>query len=226
MRLRMQKPQREGSRSAMRPASRAPSGWGPALGNQAMQRLLASRLPAKDGGAGGGGAPAPAPAPAAGAAATESKFAAEGVNVVVRQSCTKNGFSFEIVEAGMRAALDKIFNSDCIEESRRVPMQKNLKKNGYDIRCADSKAIGGNCAESTGFPIPANIMTLGTLALPLGKCGPLGSTILHEIVHVTRGTFPEALPASCEASCFGVGSASPDLCKNIDVFGKRTGGKA
>ncbi|WP_347275084.1 DUF4157 domain-containing protein [Candidatus Kuenenia sp.] len=174
------------------------------------------------GGAGRGGAAA---APAS------HRFAAEGVDIVVRPSCAPAVFSFANVEAATRTALNTIFNMDCIEESRRTRIQRNLRSHGLDIRCRRSVNLNtpGACAESTGFSIPANIFTLGSRSFPghpdsLAGCQPLESTILHEIVHLTRGFVEEALPASCEASCFGAGGGNPDLCRNIDVFGRRIGG--
>ena len=151
------------------------------------------------------------------------RFKHHDVNVLIRTSCDDAAFGLDKVEEAFKRALDKIFLSDCIEASRRRAIQANLKKNGYDVRCLDSARLvnAGACAESTGFSIPANILTLGSEAFKGGSCGDLASTILHEIIHVTRGRFQEDLSGSCEASCFGFGSASPDLCKNIDVFGNK-----
>ncbi len=172
------------------------------------------------GASGGGAAPAAAP--------TTHRFTAEGVSVVVRGSCAPDVFGFANVEAGTRTALDAIFNTECIEESRRTRIQRNLRAHGLDIRCRRSANLEtpGSCAESTGFSIPANIFTLGSKSFAghpesSAGCLPLESTILHEIVHLTRGFAQESLPSSCEASCFGVGSGNPSLCRDIDVFGNR-----
>lgn len=142
-------------------------------------------------------------------------FSHHGVRVVIRQSCDASTFGTTTVETAFKQALDAIFNSDCIEASRRKAMQINLRKNGYDVRCLDSSKLHnvGACAESTGFSIPANIMTLGSNAFSSKGCGNLASTILHEIVHVVRGSATESLSDACEASCFGFGSGNPDLCK-------------
>ncbi|MGH9940717.1 MAG: DUF4157 domain-containing protein [Blastocatellia bacterium] len=172
----------------------------------------------RQGGGGGGGAAAP----------TTHRFVAEGVNVVVRRSCAPAEFGFATVEAATRDALNQIFNSECIEETRRDRIQRNLLRHGLDIRCRASAAIGGACAEATGFSIPANIMTIGSEAFPghpdnTGRCpGDIAPSVVHEIVHLTRGVFAEGLPDSCENSCFpGSDPTSPDLCQNIDVFGRR-----
>jgi hypothetical protein len=84
----------------------------------------------------------------------------------------------------------------------------------------------GVCAESTGFYIPANIFTIGSKSFvghpdSSAGCQPLESTILHEIVHITRGFAQEQLPSSCEASCFGAGGGNPELCRDIDVSGRK-----
>ncbi len=151
---------------------------------------------------------------AGGAAPATHRFAAEGVSVVIRAGCAAT-LGFAAVEAATRIALDRIFNSACIEESRRTRIQRNLVRHGLDIRCA---ALAG-CAEATGFSIPANIMTLNTTRT---NCPPLESSILHEIVHLTRGVFAERLPESCDNSCLGTPrGVPPDLCRDIDVFGRR-----
>ena len=156
------------------------------------------------------------------------RFTAFGVNVVVRASCQPAVFGFATVETAVREALNAIFNTECIEESRRTRIQRNLVAHGLDIRCRRSANLvtPGACAESTGFFIPANIFTLGSSSFPghpdvSAACLPLESTILHEIVHLTRGFAQESLPASCEASCFAAGGGDPVLCRDIDVFGNR-----
>jgi hypothetical protein len=154
---------------------------------------------------------------AGGVAAQEHRFAAEGVAVVVRRSCAPVEFGFGTVETGVRDAIGRIFKSDCIGADRRRQIQRNLTRHGLDFRCRRSAAIDGACAEATGFSTPANIITLGSFTFPAHpevnpSCLPLASSVLHEIVHITRGFEGEALPDSCEASCFGVAGASPDLC--------------
>jgi hypothetical protein len=149
-------------------------------------------------------------------------FRAEGVTITLRSSCaTVAGFSFAIVEAAVRDALDKIFNSTCIEATHRHAIQANLRAHGFEFRAADSATLenAGACAEGTGFSIPANIVTLGTAALQ-ASCGPLASTVLHEIIHIVRGFFGEALPRSCEASCYAQ-PGDPTLCRDTDVSGHR-----
>lgn len=151
--------------------------------------------------------------------ATEYRFAAEGVSVLVRTSCAGPNFGHATVEAAVRDVLDKVFNTDCIALNRRRQIQRNLRTNGLDLICRRSASIGGNCARGEGFSTPANQIALGSEGFPghpdydASGCGPLASTILHEIIHITRGTFPEALPSSCEASCYGFGSADPALCR-------------
>ena len=157
-----------------------------------------------------------------GAAARQHRFEAEGVGIVVRRSCDRDGFGTAVVEAGTREALRRIFHTECIEESRRTAMQRNLTRHGLDIRCSRSRAF---CAEATGFHIPANILTVGirSFADDPAAAGCEGglSSILHEIVHLTRGFEGEQLPDSCENSCFGTSRGDPELCRDIDVHGRR-----
>jgi hypothetical protein len=151
----------------------------------------------------------PAPAP------RNRSFSAHGVTVLIRSDCeTTAGFSFATMRTAVTAALDAIFTTKCIAAKPRGAVQANLKKNGLDFHCADSASLQtpGACAEATGFSIPANIFTIGTAALVAGTCGPLASTILHEIIHVVRGQFGEDLPRSCEASCFAQ-AGDPTLCR-------------
>jgi hypothetical protein len=156
------------------------------------------------------------------------RFSAEGVSVVVQPSCAPATFGFATVEAATRSALDRTSNSTCIEESRRTRIRQNLTSHGLDIRFARSNNLQtpGACAEATGFSTPANNMTVGSRSFPghpasLATCQPLASIILHEMVHLTRGVFVEGLPDSCENSCFGIPHGTPDLCRDIDVFGRR-----
>ncbi|GIX11319.1 DUF4157 domain-containing protein [Elioraea sp.] len=162
----------------------------------------------------------PAPAP------RTRVFAEQGVTVFLRPSCaTTAGFSFDIMEDAIRVAIDTIINDDCIEPTRRRAMTRNIQRHGLDFRCRDSANLEtpGACAEATGFSIPANIFTIGTLALDETVCGPLAGTVMHEIIHVVRGAAGEELPRSCELSCFGFdrGGADAELCRDIDVFGRR-----
>ncbi len=202
-------------------------------GDERAHRVPAKNpaIPAKDGGGSATGAPGPAAASGTGAdpgaatpptAIADHSFKAQGVSVVLRKSCaTTPGFTFALVEAAARDALDKIFNSTCIEAGHRTAIQANLTKNGFDFRAADSAKLQtpGACAESTGFSTPANIATLGSAALQ-AACGPLGSTVLHEIIHLVRGFAGEQLPRSCEASCYGQ-PGDPTLCRDTDATGHR-----
>lgn len=162
----------------------------------------------------------PAPAP------RTRVFAEQGVTVFLRPSCaTTPGFSFDVMEDAIRVAIDTIINDDCIEPTRRRAMTRNIQRHGLDFRCRDSANLEtpGVCAEATGFSMPANIFTIGTLALDETVCGPLAGTVMHEVIHVVRGAAGEELPRSCELSCFGFdrGGADAELCRDIDVFGRR-----
>jgi len=147
------------------------------------------------------------------------RFSAEGVSVLIRTSCDHADYGHAVVEGAARDALDKIFNTECIAEDRRLRIQRNLTRNGLDIVCRRSASIGGACADSTeGFYTPANHMKLGSKSFPghadaSAGCLPLASTILHEIIHLTRGVATEPLPRSCEASCYPEVGGDPTLCQ-------------
>jgi hypothetical protein len=155
------------------------------------------------------------PEPEAEARPRTRTFLHRGVRVFVRADCeTTPGFSFEIMRTAVSDAIDKVFATTCIRPGIRRAMQNNLRRGGLDFHCADSDDLDnvGACAEATGFSRPANIFTIGTEALDPGTCGPLASTILHEIIHIVRGEFGEDLPRSCEASCYGQ-PGDPTRCR-------------
>lgn len=155
------------------------------------------------------------PEPEAEARPRTRTFLHRGVRVFVRADCeTTPGFTFEIMRTAVSDAIDKVFATTCIRPGIRRAMQNNLRRGGLDFHCADSDDLEnvGACAEATGFTRPANIFTIGTAALAAGTCGPLASTILHEIIHVVRGEFGEDLPRSCEASCYGQ-PGDPTRCR-------------
>ncbi len=55
-----------------------------------------------------------------------------------------------------------------------------------------------------------------SVALDPSKCGPLASTILHEVVHLIENRIfggHGVLADACEKSCFGHGSGDASKCK-------------
>lgn len=168
--------------------------------------------------------PTPMPTtPVKGHRFTYSSSNGRSVRVDIRSSCGSPMFGFkpehfQLVEKETRAALHAIFDTACISKDRRKWIQKGLVSSGLDIRCLRAPWF---CAQSTGFPDTAE-MTLSSYAFPpgahrdsLAKCQPLRSAILHEIIHLAFAVFGEALPTSCQKSCFPETPRAydPTLCR-------------
>lgn len=66
----------------------------------------------------------------------------------------------------MRDKQYKKFNGTCIEARERKAMQGNLRAHGFEFHAADCATLAnaGAFAESTGFSISANIVTIRTAA--------------------------------------------------------------
>ena len=126
---------------------------------------------------------------------------------VTASGCDKAPYNTGTVEAAARKAFDQVKDSDCVKSET---LKENIlsKFNGLDINCKQDTNKG--CGDATSYFSPVNIYPA---ALASG-CGPLESTILHEVVHLTEWEpwGHRSLAAACEASCFGWGSGDPSQC--------------
>ncbi len=149
-------------------------------------------------------------------------------NIVLRQTCGSpaagfNPSHFVLIEQETRDALGKICNQDgsnCISASLRQRLQDGLQKaGGLDIRC---NQFLFDCAFGASDAAEITIDAKSFPPLPQGHrksdadCQPMRSVILHEIIHVILGEAGEALPDSCENSCYGITgrTAGPELCRD------------
>jgi len=105
--------------------------------------------------------------------------------------------------------VERAIQSNCI----RGQSLKNCltdKLNKLKIKCTNKSGCG------SAWPIFSNTIKINPAAFkPGGGCGPLESTILHEMVH-SCGRFFEKKPKGCEESCFGYdpkNEANPCDCK-------------
>ena len=94
-------------------------------------------------------------------------------------------------------------NSDCIK-GKGLKKSLQEKYSNLNIKCSSRKGCG------SAWPILSNTITLKSGAF--GKdCGPIGSTILHEMVHSCHHG-GEKIPEACEASCFQYNPTGADPC--------------
>ncbi len=115
------------------------------------------------------------------------------------------------IVAAARAAFDKVLNSDCVKsESLRDEILSEF--DGLSIDCEQ-----GDDDDPCGRAMRYFTQTVNLYpkALNASRCGPLASTILHEVVHLTEWRLfgHGDLADACESSCFGFGSGDASKCK-------------
>jgi hypothetical protein len=149
----------------------------------------------------GGGAPA---APAAGAAPRAPPMS------VKYNGCTQAPYTQAVVEAAALAAYNQVVTTNCIR-SQRLKDEILSEFANLTVDCEQGSA-GSPCGMAWRFL--SHTVNIYPKALPGGSCGPLESTILHEVVHLTELRLIEHgdLADACEASCFGYGSGDPTKC--------------
>jgi outer membrane protein OmpA-like peptidoglycan-associated protein len=131
--------------------------------------------------------------------------------------CNNRPFVQRVVINAVMAAYAKVITSGCIKsESLKEKILSEF--DGLNIECEQ-----GDQDDPCGMASRYLTQTVNIYpnALDRSKCGPLESTILHEIIHLTEwlptGTWNPfghgILPDACEKSCFGVGSGDASKCK-------------
>lgn len=142
--------------------------------------------------AGGGGAAAPAPR----------------YSVTTSSGCNTGPYNKAIVEAAAQAAFNQVHTSNCVKTKS---LKENIldEFNGLTIKC--NQGTGNPCGRANRFfSSTVNLYPDAMNAI----CGPLESTILHEVIHLTEwapfGHGP--LAAGCEKSCFGYGTGDAAKC--------------
>jgi outer membrane protein OmpA-like peptidoglycan-associated protein len=129
--------------------------------------------------------------------------------------CNSRPFVQRPVVNAVMAAYAKVITSGCIKSE--ALKEKILSEfDGLNVECEQD---GDDCGMASRYL--TQTVNLYPNALDPNSCGPLESTILHEIVHLTEllptGTWNPfghgILPDACEKSCFGVGSGDASKCK-------------
>jgi hypothetical protein len=164
-------------------------------------------------------------------------FSDSGVSISVDASCqgvckggscgkTSDGFNITDIATAVKSALTKVFSGGCIGSGLQTLMQNNLKGSTLVITC-NPAAGADTCATVTGVGKNGLIITPSAFQ---PKCGPLDSSLLHEMVHgpgndpgfpdtATHNTYdgvppdPKDKAYGCEKSCFGVGRGTAAACK-------------
>jgi hypothetical protein len=167
-----------------------------------VQRQAGGGAPA--GGAPAGGAPAggapggPAPAPAGGPPLS-----------VKYNGCAQAPYTLATVQAAAQAAYNAVLTTNCIHSPLlRSEILSEFSQLTIDCEQGDSSDPCGRAMYV--FSHTANLFPDSLTA----TCGPLESTILHEVVHLTEVRLwgHGDLAGACEASCFGWGSGDPAKC--------------
>ncbi len=155
-----------------------------------VQQGGAATAPALQRQAGGGGAPAPR------------------YSVATSAGCNTAPYNKAVVEAAAQAAFNQVHTSNCVKTKS---LKENIldEFNGLTIKC--NQGTGNPCGRANRFfSSTVNLYPDAMNAI----CGPLESTILHEVIHLTEwapfGHGP--LAAGCEKSCFGFGSGDAAKC--------------
>ncbi len=158
----------------------------------------------------GGGGPAGGP-PAAGAPSLSVKY----------KGCGKAPFTQPVVEAAALAAYNKVVGSNCIKSTE---LRDEILSEFADLTI-DCEQGSGSSPCGMAWRFLSHTVNIYPKALAGGSCGPLESTILHEVVHLTELRLIEHgdLADACEASCFGWGSGDPAKCdeKTLVLHGPR-----
>jgi len=128
---------------------------------------------------------------------------------VTYEGCDTSPYDAATIQAAARTAYDTIKSTECVKDGAfRHKLLQHF--NGLTIAC---EQCDNNCGHSKLSP--SLTIYLCKPALNQNTCGPIASTILHEVVHKADWSLTdrEERPTACEKSCFGYGSGNPDKCK-------------
>lgn len=123
--------------------------------------------------------------------------------------CGTDPFDFPTVINAAKKAFNKVRTTNCVKGDLKDQILEEF--NGLQIDCEQD--TNGPCGRASRyFTQTVNIFPP---SLNHSRCGPLESTILHEIVHLTEWRlFSHGdLAGDCEKSCFGFGSGNASKCK-------------
>jgi RHS repeat-associated protein len=125
----------------------------------------------------------------------------------ISDSCKKYPFNYELIKKAVEDVSSKI-KSKCVK-SQELKDKLSRIFNKMKIRCDPCLPY---CGQTKIFF--TNTIKLGVASMNYSNCGPLSSTILHEMVHQAWHFF-EKVPKACEASCYGYKEkgVNPEDCK-------------
>jgi len=157
-----------------------------------------------------GGAPAPASEPE-----TATPTAGKTYNFsITMDGCDKAPFAEATIKAAAREAFDKVKDTDCVKSSS-LKDEILGRFDGLTIECEQGHDICSKWSDLCGCAGKAfsNTINLYKDALSSETCGPLASTILHEVIHLWSPLRSHDVNYGCEKSCFGAGSGDAANCK-------------
>lgn len=127
---------------------------------------------------------------------------------VTTTGCGAAPFTVNAVSTAARVAFDTVRTTSCI---RTDALKRNIlaQFGGLTVRCGQ----GTNKPCGTASRYASSTVNIFPDALT-ARCGPLESTILHEVIHLLEwAPFGHGeLADACEKSCFGFGSGDPAKC--------------
>lgn len=115
------------------------------------------------------------------------------------------------VVAAAREAFDTVSRSGCVS-SASLKDDILSEFDGLNIDCEQGDA-GDPCGMASRYF--THTVNIYPKSLDPTRCGPLASTILHEVVHLTEWRLfgHGELADACEKACFGFGSGDPSKCQ-------------
>lgn len=129
---------------------------------------------------------------------------------VTTDGCEEKPYNERGIIAAVKVAFSVVRDSKCIKsQSLRDEILDEFDGLNIDCEQGDDKDPCGRA-----FRYFSKTINIYPKALDDSRCGPLVSTILHEIVHLTEwGIAHGDLANACEMSCFGYGSGTASKCK-------------
>jgi hypothetical protein len=129
---------------------------------------------------------------------------------ITTDGCHDSPYVRATVVAAARDAFNKVLTSNCVQ-SESLKDEILSEFDGLNIDCEQGDEDDPCGMASRYFTQTVNIYPK---ALDASKCGPLKSTILHEVVHLTEWRLfgHGELADACEKSCFGYGSGDASKC--------------
>ena len=127
-------------------------------------------------------------------------------------NCNRDPFVEADIMAAAREAFITVYKMNCIKsDSLKNAILDEFY--GLIINC-EKGDVNSDCGSAR--PLFSQTVNIYSVALNSSKCGPLASTILHEVVHLTENRIfggHGVLADACEKSCFGHGSGDASKCK-------------